>query len=43
MSGQTLGDAAASAIQSSPAFDVAANIAGMIEAGAFISINFGEA
>ncbi|WFU54319.1 DNA-binding domain-containing protein [Bradyrhizobium pachyrhizi] len=43
MSGQPLGDAAASALQSSPGFDIAANIAGMIEAGAFTSINFGEA
>jgi Putative DNA-binding domain len=43
MSGWSLGDAAASALQSSPAFDIAANIAGMIEAGAFIAINFGEA
>jgi hypothetical protein len=43
MSGQTLGVAAASALQSSASFDIAANIAGMIEAGAFISINFGEA
>jgi Putative DNA-binding domain len=43
MSGQTLGVAAASALQSSPSFDIAANIAGMIEAGAFTSIDFGEA
>jgi hypothetical protein len=43
MSGQTLGVAAASALQSSASFDIATNIAGMIEAGAFISINFGEA
>ncbi|WOH80002.1 DNA-binding domain-containing protein [Bradyrhizobium sp. BEA-2-5] len=43
MSGRPLGDAAASALQSSPGFDIAANIAGMIEAGAFTSINFGEA
>jgi len=43
MSGQTLGVAAASALRSSASFDIAANIAGMIEAGAFISINFGEA
>jgi hypothetical protein len=43
MSGQTLGVAAASALQSSASFDIAANIAGMIEAGAFTSINFGDA
>ncbi|HJP67819.1 MAG TPA: DNA-binding domain-containing protein [Sphingomicrobium sp.] len=43
MSGQTLGVATASALQSSRSFDIATNIAGMIEAGAFISINFGEA
>jgi hypothetical protein len=43
MSGQSLGDAAASALQSSPSFDIAANIAGMIESGAFTAINFGGA
>jgi putative DNA-binding protein len=43
MSGQTLGVAAASALQSSASFDIASNIAGMIAAGAFTSINFGEA
>jgi hypothetical protein len=43
MSGRPLGDAAASALQSSPSFDIAANIAVMIEAGAFTSISFGEA
>jgi Putative DNA-binding domain len=43
MSGQSLGEAAASALQASPAFDVAANIAGMIEAGAFTAITFGDA
>jgi Putative DNA-binding domain len=43
MSGQTLGVAAASALQSSASFEIAANIAGMIEAGAFTSISFGEA
>jgi Putative DNA-binding domain len=43
MSGQTLGVAATSARQSSASFDIAANIAGMIEAGAFTSISFGEA
>jgi hypothetical protein len=43
MSGRRLGDAATSALQSSPGFDIAANIAGMIEAGAFTSISFGGA
>jgi Putative DNA-binding domain len=43
MSGRPLGDAAASALPSSPSFDIAANIAGMIESGSFIAINFGEA
>jgi Putative DNA-binding domain len=41
MSGQTLGVAAASALRSSASFDIAANIAGMIEAGVFTSIDFG--
>jgi hypothetical protein len=43
MSGQSLGEAAASALQASPAFDIAANIAGMIEAGAFTAITSGDA
>ncbi len=43
MSGQSLGEAAASALQASPTFDIAANIAGMIEAGAFTAIAFGDA
>jgi hypothetical protein len=43
MSGQPLGEAAALALQSSPSFDIAANIAGMIEAGAFTTIHFGAA
>jgi hypothetical protein len=42
MSGRSLGEAAASALQASPAFDIAANIAGMIEAGAFTAITFGD-
>jgi Putative DNA-binding domain len=33
--GRSLGEAAASALEDAPAFDVATNIAGMIEAGAF--------
>jgi hypothetical protein len=43
MSGRLLGEAAASALEISPSFDIAANIAGMIEAGAFIKIISGEA
>ena len=43
VSGQSLGEAAASALQASPAFDIAANIAGLIEAGAFAAISFGDA
>jgi hypothetical protein len=43
MTGQSLGEAAASALQASPAFDIAANIAGLIEAGAFTAITFGDA
>jgi hypothetical protein len=38
MSGQSLGEAAGSALQAWPAFDIAAGIAGMIEAGAFRAI-----
>lgn len=36
--GRPLGEAAASALRSSPSFDLAANIAGLIQAGAFVSI-----
>jgi hypothetical protein len=43
MSGQSLGEAAATALQASPAFDIAASIAGMIEAGAFTAITLGDA
>jgi len=43
MSGRSLGDAAASALEISSAFDIAANIAGMIDAGAFTKIILGEA
>jgi hypothetical protein len=42
-SGRSLGEAAASALEISPCFDIAANIAGMIEAGAFTKIISGEA
>ena len=41
MAGQPLGEAAASALQSSPSFDLAANIAGLIQAGAFTSVTTG--
>jgi putative DNA-binding protein len=43
MSGQSLGEAAASALEASTSFDIAANIAGMIEAGAFATMTFGDA
>ena len=39
--GETLGAAAAAAIADNPQFDLSANIAGMIEAGAFTSVNHG--
>lgn len=38
MTGRPLGEAAASALRSSPSFDLAANIAGLIQAGAFVSV-----
>lgn len=41
--GRPLGDAAASALNTSSDFDIAANIAGLIEAGAFTAIGFGDA
>ena len=40
--GHTLGDAAAAALACSPAFDIATNIAGLIEAGAFTSLTPGD-
>jgi Putative DNA-binding domain len=43
MSGRSLGEAAASALEISSSFDIAANIAGMIEAGALTKIILGEA
>jgi hypothetical protein len=42
MKGRPLGEAAAAALDASPGFDIAANIAGLIEAGAFTSIAFGD-
>ncbi len=41
--GRPLSEAAASALEASPDFDIAANIAGLVEAGAFTSIAFGDA
>jgi len=43
LAGRPLGQAAASAVESSPSFDIAANIAGLIQAGAFTSVTSGEA
>lgn len=43
MSGQPLGEAATAALDASDGFDIAANIAGLIEAGAFTSLASGEA
>jgi hypothetical protein len=42
-SGRSLGEAAASALEISSSFDIAANIAGMIDSGAFTQIISGEA
>jgi hypothetical protein len=42
MSGQSLGEAAALALDAAADFDIASNIAGLIEAGAFTSISFGD-
>lgn len=43
VSGRPLGEAAAVALDAAADFDIAANIAGLIEAGAFTSIAFGGA
>jgi len=43
MTGRSLGEATASALEASPDFDIAANIAGLIEAGAFTTLIFGDA
>jgi hypothetical protein len=43
MAGRPLGEAAAAALEDSPAFDIAANIAGLIDAGAFTSVVSGDA
>ncbi|WP_018316980.1 DNA-binding domain-containing protein [Bradyrhizobium sp. WSM2793] len=42
ISGRSLGEAAAVALDAAPEFDIAANIAGLIEAGAFISLACGD-
>lgn len=42
MSGRPLGEAAAAALQASDEFDIAANIAGLVDAGAFTSIADGD-
>lgn len=42
MSGRSLGEAAAAALQASSEFDIAANIAGLIEAGTFTSLAYGD-
>jgi hypothetical protein len=42
VSGETLGQAAATAFEVSTSFDLPANIAGMIEAGAFTAIDSGD-
>ena len=41
--GRSLGEAAASALAASPAFDLARSIAGMLQAGAFTTATIGEA
>jgi hypothetical protein len=41
-SGQPLGEAAATALDASPEFDIASNIAGLIEAGAFTALAAGD-
>ncbi|WP_246665152.1 hypothetical protein [Neorhizobium sp. P12A] len=43
ISGDPLGVAAARAIEASPSFDIAANVAGLIEAGVFSAITLGDA
>jgi hypothetical protein len=42
LSGQPLGDAASVALDTSPVFDLASNIAGMIEAGVFAALHAGD-
>jgi len=40
--GEPLGEAASAAFEASASFDLAANIAGMIEAGVFTAVHFGD-
>ncbi|MEJ0051729.1 MAG: DNA-binding domain-containing protein [Methylovirgula sp.] len=42
VAGETLGAAVAAALEIKPLFDIPASISGMIEAGAFTTINFGD-
>jgi hypothetical protein len=42
MSGHSLGEAAASALEAASSFDIASNIAGIIDAGAFTAVSFGD-
>ena len=42
MSGRTLGEAAATALEATPGFDIASGIAGMLQAGAFTYASIGE-
>jgi hypothetical protein len=42
IAGATLSDAAAAAFEATPSFDLAANIAGMIEAGVFTTLKIGD-
>ncbi|MGL9621478.1 DNA-binding domain-containing protein [Bradyrhizobium sp. U531] len=42
ITGLSLGEAAAAALDAAPEFDLAANLAGLIEAGAFISLACGD-
>jgi hypothetical protein len=42
ISGEPLGITAANALNVCPSFDIAANVAGMIEAGVFSAITLGD-
>jgi len=42
IAGDSLGTAASAALSDSPSFDLAANISGMLEAGAFTTALYGE-
>lgn len=42
VSGETLAAAAAAAFEASASFDLSANIAGIVEAGAFTAIQHGD-